>query len=304
MRRGIHLFENFPVAVNDTLGGINFMAKSTKKTTHPPAKAPQKKPGASAAKRPAPKKEQPTPAKATQRSAFISILPYMLVVFALILAVCFFTVQILDMDDGAGVIGYGIQWFFCGLLGPAAFLLPLALGFIGVIFVRLHIRFKPADSAPGSSRYNDYCCAKRRVTAQTVLASLTVFLISIMIAVIADEGYDVLELGGMWTDGAEDLLGGGMLGSFFGTLMLIGFKPVISMIILVTALAVVVLFLIGITPDYIITKIQESREARREANALLAAEMAEEEEAISKEEKKHAARMLLFLHYFLHLPER
>ncbi len=285
------------------------MAQSPKKKpTRSSASAPQKKKSApaarqsanaakrptSTAKRPSPVMEQHAHApkkKKSQRSAFASVFPYLLVVFALVLAICFITVRLLDMDDGAGVIGYGIQWFFCGLFGGAAFLLPVALGFIGVIFILFHVHWKASDSDPDSAYFEEYRRIHRRVIRQTVMTFLAVLLIAMMITVLSGEEYELSDLGLMWTDAADDLLGGGLLGGIFGTLMVLGFKQVISMIILVTALILVILVLIGITPDYIISKIEEGRLARREEKEALAVQMAEEQEALEKEEKKHAARM-------------
>ena len=58
--------------------------------------------------------------------------PYVLMLVGLILLICFFTVHILQIDDGVGVVGYWIQWFFCGLFGLAAFLVPFVLIYVGI----------------------------------------------------------------------------------------------------------------------------------------------------------------------------
>ena len=225
----------------------------------------------------------------TKRSAFASAFPYILVVFALVLAICFVTVQLLGMDDGAGIVGYAVQWFFCGLLGIAAFLMPLAMGYVGILYILFHIRFKPKDY--NEDRQSEYGYARRRLTMKAWMTFLTVVLLAFAISVIANEGYEVLELGQMWTDGAEDLVGGGMLGGFFGTLLILAFRQVISIVLLVVGLLVTVVFAIGLTPDYIVAKIQENRVAKREQRAVLAAEAAEEKAAREREEKQHAARM-------------
>ena len=47
------------------------------------------------------------------------IMPYVLMIFSVVLAIAFITVRLLEIDDGAGVIGYALQWIFCGLLGSA-----------------------------------------------------------------------------------------------------------------------------------------------------------------------------------------
>ena len=148
------------------------MAKTSGKSTRSPASKPSGN-----------KKSTPTPKKAPmKRSALSVIMPYLLVVFALILAICFITVQLLGMDDGAGVIGYGIQWFFCGLLGGAAFLLPALLGYVGVLYMIFHIRWKPSDCDPNGASFTEYAKARRRLTVQTVMAFLAVFILAIMIA--------------------------------------------------------------------------------------------------------------------------
>ncbi len=271
------------------------MAKKSGKSTRPSSGGQSNKKGnVSAGRKTADNGQRSVPAKrneSAKRSAFSSILPYLLVVFALILAICFVTVQLLGMDDGAGVIGYGIQWFFCGLLGGTSFLLPAVIGYVGVLYIIFHIRWKPEDSDSDGDRFAEYAKARRRLTVQTVMSFLVVLILSIMVAVIANQGYELGDIGDMWTDGAEDLLGGGLLGSFLGTLMVLGFKQVISMILLIVALVVVGVFMIGLTPDYIISKLEEGRHARREEKEMLEAELAEEEAARAREEKKHAARM-------------
>ena len=265
------------------------MAKSSKRPTSAGASS-NKKPKASAPRKPA-KRAPSSHTSSGQRSALSSALPYISVVFALVLAICFVTVHLLEMDDGVGFIGYGIQWLFCGMLGGAAFLLPVVFAYVGVLYIIFHIRYKPKDTNPASEGFDEYNRAHRRVTLKTVMAFLTVLLISITVGVIADEGYEFFEIGQMWLDGANDLVGGGLLGSFFGTLMVLGFKQVISVIILVTSLIVVVVFTIGLTPDYIVEKLGEARLARLEEKKLLAEQLAKEEAEREQEEKKHAARM-------------
>ena len=100
----------------------------------------------------APKKNAATPAK---ESAFSVVLPYILMLFSLILAICYVTVQLLGIDDGAGVIGYGIQWFFCGLLGPAAFILPAVIFYIGLRKCIYNIRWTGSSKDLRRQRITD-----------------------------------------------------------------------------------------------------------------------------------------------------
>ncbi len=260
------------------------MAQSSKKTARPSSNAAPAKKGNPPHAQKAPQKSAPA-----KRSVLSSMLPYLMVVFAIVLAICFITVHLLGMDDGAGIVGYGIQWFFCGLLGGAAFLLPAAIGYVGVLYMLFHIRWKPKDY--DDDRQSDYGRARRRLILQSVMTFLTVLILSFTVAVIANEGYELSEIGQMWLDGAEDLIGGGLLGGFFGTLMILAFRQVISMILLIVGLAVVGVFAIGLTPDYIVSKIEENRQARRAEKAFLAAQAAEEEAMRAREEKKRTARM-------------
>ena len=87
------------------------------------------KKGASAVKKLDAERNEPKSAP-VRRSLGCKILPYFLILFALILAVCLIIVHALGIDDGAGALGYGIQWFFGGLLGGGNLFLPLILGFI------------------------------------------------------------------------------------------------------------------------------------------------------------------------------
>ncbi len=228
--------------------------------------------------------------KKVGRSMACKILPYALIVFALILAICFVIVHVLGLDDGAGIVGYGIQWIMGGLFGGASILLPVLFGFIGIKWCLHNVRWQESDMSPSSDSYEDYRRAKRRLLLQSIMATLLVLTISTLFGVIA--GHDSFDFEDMWTEGAEELfVGGGVLGSGLGTLMVAGFEVVISMVILIILLILFFLLTIGITPDYIIGKLRDRREARREELLMLKKEEEEERKRLEAEEKKHAARM-------------
>ena len=223
------------------------------------------------------------------RSAFAKIAPYVMVVFALVLAVCFVTVQLLGMDDGAGVVGYYIQMFFCGLLGGAAFILPLILGYVGVKWCLYNVKFKEIGSSDEQKK------ARRRLVLQAVMSCLSLLMISTIIGVIAD--YGSFDLVGFWEDGAA-LSGGGIFGSSLGYLFVLCFEITISLIIIIPLLVVFVMLTFGITPNYVLEKIQASHEKRAEEKKKLEEQeeeydqyYAEEEEKIRKEELKKAAAL-------------
>ena len=126
-----------------------------------------------------------------KKSGFHRAVPYLTILFALVLAICFITVRLLELNDGAGVVGYYIQLFFCGLFGGAAFFIPLALGFVGVLWCILH--FKEASPKPKSDEdAADLRKARRRTISKTVLSFVFILLFSTLLGVFAD--YDDLDV--------------------------------------------------------------------------------------------------------------
>ena len=225
---------------------------------------------------------------AKQRKTAYKILPYIFIIFALVLAVCLVIVHALEMDDGAGALGYGIQWVFGGLLGAGMPLLPLVLGFVGIKWCLYNVKWKEIDMASSSENFRDYKKAKKRLMLQAIMAFLVCLCISVIFGVLAD--YGDLALSDMWQDSAEELfVGGGVIGSTLGTLMVMAFEQVISMILLVILLLLFVILALGFTPDYFISKIQENRERRKEERLILAEEEQKAEEQRRAEAKKAAA---------------
>ncbi len=223
-----------------------------------------------------------------QRKTAYKILPYLFIIFALVLAVCLIIVHALEMDDGAGALGYGVQWVFGGLLGGGMPLLPLVLGFVGIKWCLYNVKWKEIDMTPSSENFRDYKKAKKRLMLQSIMAFLVCLCVSVIFGVIED--YGDIALGDMWQDSAEELfVGGGVIGSTLGTLMVMAFEQVISMILLVILLLLFVILTLGFTPDYIISKIQENRERRREERLILAEEEQKAEEQRRIEAKKAAA---------------
>ncbi|MGM9682621.1 MAG: DNA translocase FtsK 4TM domain-containing protein [Eubacteriales bacterium] len=230
----------------------------------------------------------------TEKSFMRSAMPYILMVFSVILAICFFTVQLLEIDDGAGIVGYGIQWFFCGMFGGAAFLIPAVLMYIGVKWCLFNIKWSPKKASGCSDDTEqlevDRVKDRRRLVLQTVMSGLIVLLFSVAIGVIGDN-YASPDIADMWLDAADNLVGGGIIGSSVALLMITCFEQVISMIILCVLMFLAFIFMIGITPDWIVLKIQYNAKLRKEKRAaeheLLLREAAEKE----AQERRHANRI-------------
>lgn len=215
-------------------------------------------------------------AREPYRSMACKVFPYLLIVFALVLAICLVIVHLVGLDDGAGIIGYGIQWFFGGLFGGALILLPAVLAYIGIKWCMYNVKWKEYDMVPSSEFFSEYCRAKHRLVLQITMTALAFLTVSVMLGVLAD--YGDLDVQEMWESGAEELFeGGGVIGGMLGYGMSLAFRNVISMVILSILLVLFVLLMVGLTPDYFLSKIQDSRELRREKQACLAAQRREEE---------------------------
>ena len=190
-----------------------------------------------------------------------SMVPYLLIVLALILAICFFTVHILGLEEGVGVVGYRIQWILCGMFGVAAFLIPFALGFIGVKWCLYNIKKK--DAPKNDDAALELQKLRKRNVLQTVMASLTVFFISVLLGVLFD-AFDSVDIVNMWDEAAVDLVGGGVIGGVPAVLMVTAFESVISVIIIAVCIAVSVILVLGITPDRVVIYINNRIALRRE----------------------------------------
>ena len=214
-----------------------------------------------------------TVAKPTISTAAV-LIPYILMVFAVVLAICFFTVQLLGIDDGAGVIGYAMQWLFCGLFGTSAFLLPVVLFYIGLKKCLYNVKWSPNASRRPSAEDDP---EEERKKVNTMIVASVVFIVAVSVLLGVINEYTDFSITDMWSEATnpEELLGG-LIGSSLGMLMVMCFEKVISVVLLIIVLVGSLLFAIGLTPNAVIEKIREKREIRKEMLAL-------EEEALRLE---------------------
>ena len=215
------------------------------------------------------------------------LVPWILLGVSLVLALCFILGACMG-EDGAGVIGTAVQWFFCGLFGAPAFLLPVVLGYVSIRFICFNFHWRVGERGFCGWDDPDFAKNRGRLIRQVVMSCLAFVILCAIVGVLA--GYDSLaEFGDMWSDSADLLEGGGIIGSSLGTLMVMGFQPVISIVILVLLMALFIVLMLPLEriAEYIRTRIEE----RREEKEALAAELAAEEAEREREEKKYAARM-------------
>ena len=190
------------------------------------------------------------------------ILPYLSLLCALVLAVAFITVHLAGLDDGAGLVGYYVQGVFCGILGWAAFAMPLALAYCGIKQCIFHIKWQPKRIA--EEEKTDFLRARRKLRISKVFTWVSLVLLSALAGVIAYQ--DSFAPGAFWREGLE-CIGGGIVGGSLGCLFILCFESLISIIILSVLLLVFILLAIGVTPDYIVSSIREAQINRAERRA-------------------------------------
>ena len=225
---------------------------------------------------------------APTRNLALKILPYCLCVIAVVIVIFFVTVHIAGGD--AGFLGNAVQYALGGLFGGAALFVPVFAGIFGVVWCIYNIKWREEYMSPNNERYADYKKAKGRLVLKGIMSGLVVLTVAAIFGVIA--GYDVadgVDIADMWTSGGEELFlgGGGVLGDLIGGALVGAIKEISSVIVLSALLVVFSLLSFGITPDYVVTKIQaavESAKAARAEKQEAERQKAEEEAKLRREE--------------------
>jgi S-DNA-T family DNA segregation ATPase FtsK/SpoIIIE len=212
------------------------------------------------------KKSIPAPTarrKKKNGSVLSNVIPYVLILLALIITICFITVHLLGLDDGAGVLGYYVQALFCALFGIGAFFLPILLGYIGIKWCVFNAKWSGEEKK--AEPHEDYVEGKRDLKVQSVMSAIVLIMLSALVGIIADQ-CDFVPLD-LWTAGIE-CEGGGLVGGSISCLLILCFENVISLIIIAFLLAISVAFALGFTPNRIVNAIR----IRHEEKAMLKAE--------------------------------
>ncbi|MBE6531793.1 MAG: DNA translocase FtsK [Ruminococcaceae bacterium] len=222
--------------------------------------------------------------KKKENSFLRSAMPYIMILLGVVLLICFFTVHILGIDDGVGVLGYWIQLFFCGLLGVSAFAIPFVLIYIGVKWILYNLKRKERIDE------NELERTRKRNVLQTVMAVVLIVMLSTLIGVFADE-FDSFDIVGMWVEAAEDLVGGGIIGGSLAVLMVMAFEKVISSVIIIFVIAISVVLMIGLTPDRIVAYARNKAIEKKEERLAAKQEAMFAAEEERREAEKHNRRM-------------
>ncbi len=164
--------------------------------------------------------------------------PYIISLFALLLAVCIIA--------GEGKIGGGIRGVLAGLFSGAAYVLPVCILVRALTWRR--------DLEDGAFAARSACMG-------------VVYILLAMLLHILGGGDSSLSPAVHYAD-AQDFVGGGVIGGLFGELLVRGFGRVCSLIILLAAMVLLILYIAGMTPRgvciYMAYKIKVALDKRRE----------------------------------------
>jgi len=212
---------------------------------------------AKVAKKVAPSKSQRK--KIYKSSGFSRAVPYILVGLGLLILLFF----ILRAGDGSGAVGEILTLLLFGTIGGGAYLLPVILGYTGILWCILHVKESSArkkSQADESSKSS----GRRLTVRKTVLSVVFLVLFSSLLGVLTDiDSFDIVAL---WEEGSEGMfVSGGVIGGAFGFLFTYAFKKVISIILLVIGLLITLFFALGFSVDSIAEKASYRKELRKES---------------------------------------
>ncbi len=217
------------------------------------------------------------------------LIPYILVMVAIWVLLCLITSLICNPGDILykenrigdhilGPIGYYSSMVFTGMLGPAAFMVPILL-IIFVIFWKTYHR-------------------RSMVILNTVLAFVAALLCSAFIHVVVNIGGGMeafsSEFSRLFNSGVE-LVSGGVIGGYIGYGLYYAVKAG-AIFVLVAVLIPIMMFLFGTTPgevmNWIIEKIKNGKENSKDKNEAKKAIRAEKRKARLEREKEDKALAL------------
>lgn len=184
----------------------------------------------------------PSQTKVQSRSLWSQIAPYLMLVGAVFLIVCF----VGGAGENPGIVIGFIYKLLTGLFGGSAFVIPAFLAFVAIAWMA-----DKANSVLGM---------------RTGFAIASVIFTSMLLEVISPlDSFNIIEM----YDRGSKLLGGGIIGGILGEFFLLCFQKVGSYVLIIAMLILSVLLTAGITPKYVYVylsaKVQASRQRRQKA---------------------------------------
>ncbi len=204
------------------------------------------------------------------------IMPFVLIILALFIAACFVLIDLFNIQDSVkavGTVGGFVRDVMCGLFGYAAFIMPVVLGLLAIGW--------------HGAVENGKLIAKN-LYALTFMIVFSTLVHGLFRIAEQNTGTNVVDL----YNSGKALVGGGAVGGLLGNPMAkwlggIGFPLVFAPIAFVFFV-----FLMGLTPHYVMTALRYRVKLTAEKRAEKAQER-REEKAIAREEakkEKEAAR--------------
>ncbi len=191
------------------------------------------------------------------------IIPYIFVVVAIFLTVCFVMTDALGRERPMGIIGHLLRGLLTGLWSWSAFYIPILLVYLAIIW-----RKTVAERTTGY----------KIAFALTVLTLCSALLQAIAVRSLSGIAITTFNPITLFRQGV-DLHGGGLLGGLVGSLCYRGFGFVGTLIVVIALLLVFVMFFFGLTPSAIALYVRyalkvraEKREERAAARAAHAGE--------------------------------
>ena len=216
------------------------------------------------------------------------IVPFVWFVFALFLFVCFLTRDAFGLAGDRnilGKIGEGLYRFLAGMFGVGAYLFVPAAVYFGILWKKLIDRRIPITKKLNLS-----------LTGALIMMGCVILLSSMLCEVIYDGIYPSETatfpgIGALFNlHGKNVAAGGGVLGGSLGWLCYIGLKQAGSLILIIPVIALLVIFLCGLTPNNVINMIRArhklNAERRREADRLRREAEAEQAERADEYRRK------------------
>ena len=188
------------------------------------------------------KKRNDKSTKKQNRSLWAQVAPYLMLVGAIFLIVCF----VGGTGENPGIVIDFIYKLLTGLFGGSAFIIPAFLAFVAIAWLA-----DKTDSVFG---------------LRTVFAIAAVIFSSMLLEVMSPvNSFNIID---MFHRGSM-LLGGGVVGGLLGEFFLLCFQTVGSYVLIIAMLILSVLLTAGITPKYVYVyfsaKAKEARQRRQEA---------------------------------------
>ncbi len=212
------------------------------------------------------------------RTLFHQIFPFVLGILAVFIAICFVLIDLIEIGNSSAVVGSAggfVRDALCGLFGVAAFAIPAVLVILGCGWYRA----VEEDKLLAKNLYGLF---------------FMIFLSTLVHGIVCLLGKDTGSAVGALFDSGKSLVGGGAVGGLLGNPLSNFLGGAGFLLLLVPIVLVFFVFLIGLTPRYVITtmryraKIMAERRAEEKQRRREEQKIRQEKERHEREERRAA----------------